>query len=223
MILTVANLKGGSGRTTTALMLAQVASEHGASVRVVDADPRGGSATTAKYATKEGSPLPFPVDRVPIYEKHAETYPLTDRILNPSRQYDLTIIDTASVSPAAIRILSPVSDFVIIPAFPSSADFHPTLATVESVAGSCAVLLNRIGRAVTLEAEFLLQLQKKNVNIFDTAIPDIRAFRDPLEGRMKDNLYDYEMVAGELQEMLRSKINVAWGTTYKPKSTAVPN
>lgn len=213
MILTVANLKGGSGRTTTALMLAQVASEHGASVRVVDADPRGGSATTAKYATKEGSPLPFPVDHVPIYENHAETYPLTDRILNPSSQYDLTIIDTPSHSPAAIRIPSPVSDFVIIPAFPSSVDFQQTLATVESVAGSCAVLLNRIGRAVTLEAEFLLQLQKKNVNVFDTAIPDIKALWGPFEGRMKDSLYDFEMVAGELQEMLRSKINVAWGTT----------
>ncbi|MGP6174263.1 nucleotide-binding protein [Corynebacterium sp. A21] len=34
MILTVANFKGGSGRTTTSPMLAQVASEHGTRVRV---------------------------------------------------------------------------------------------------------------------------------------------------------------------------------------------
>ena len=110
MLLTVANLKGGSGRTTTSLMLAQVASEHGTRVRLVDADPLGTAATTAKYATTEGDPLPFPVDYVPIYEAHAEKHPLIDRILNSSSQHDLTIIDAPSHSPATTRILSIVSD-----------------------------------------------------------------------------------------------------------------
>ena len=61
MILTVANLKGGSSRTTTSLMLAQVASEHGTRVRVVDADPLGrATAAAAAYAIAEDDPLPFP-------------------------------------------------------------------------------------------------------------------------------------------------------------------
>lgn len=112
---------------------------------------------------------------------------------------------------------------MVVSAFPSGADFIPTLATVKSVVGPYAVLLNRVGRAVTLEAEFLFHLQKKNANIFDTAIPDVEAFRGPFEGRMKDNLYDYEMVVGEIQEMLRSRIDAAWGTTHKPESTTVPS
>lgn len=60
MILTVANLKGGSGRTTTSLMLAQVASEHGTRGRVVDADPLGSATAAAGYAIAEDDPLPFP-------------------------------------------------------------------------------------------------------------------------------------------------------------------
>lgn len=59
----------------------------------------------------EGDPLPFPVDYVPIYEAHAEKYPLIDRILNSSSQHDLTIIDAPSHSPATTRILSIVSDY----------------------------------------------------------------------------------------------------------------
>lgn len=39
MILTTANLKGGSGRTTTSLMLALVTSERGAKTQVVDTAP----------------------------------------------------------------------------------------------------------------------------------------------------------------------------------------
>lgn len=223
MILTVANLKGGSGRTTTSLMLAQVASEHGTSVRVVDADPLGRAAKTAKYAIAESDPLPFPVDSIPIYENRAEKYPLIDRILDSSSDHDLTVIDAPSHSPATTRILSTVSDFVVVPAFPSFPDLDPTLATIKSVVGPYAVLLNRIGRAITLEAEFLLHLKEKNASIFDTAIPDVKRFKKAFEGRMGGNFHGYELVFEEIQEMLRSRIDATWGTTHQPKNTTAPS
>ncbi|MGP6174262.1 hypothetical protein [Corynebacterium sp. A21] len=112
---------------------------------------------------------------------------------------------------------------MVAPAFPSGPDLIPTLATVESVVGPYAVLLNRIGRAITLEAEFLFHLKEKNANIFDTAIPDVETFRKAFEGRMKGNFHGYELVFEEIQEMFRSRIDVAWGTTHKPKSTTVPS
>ncbi|MBX8995243.1 ParA family protein [Corynebacterium testudinoris] len=223
MILTVANLKGGSGRTTTSLILALVASEYGTRVRVVDADPQGRAAKAVKYAIAEDDPLPFPADPIPIYESSAEKYAPIDRILNSSSDYDLTIIDAPSRSPATTRILSTVSDFVVVSAFPSFPDLKPTLATVKSVVGPYAVLLNRIGRAITLEAEFLFHIKENNAIIFDTAIPDVETFKKAFEGRMGGNFHGYELVFEEIQEMLRSRIDVAWGTTHKPKSTTVPS
>lgn len=223
MILTVANLKGGSGRTATSLMLALVASEYGKRVRVVDADPQGAVTKEVKYAIKEDDPLPFPADSIPIYESNAEKCALIDRILNSSSGYDLTIIDTPSHSPATTRILSTVSDFVVVPAFPSFPDLDPTLATIKSVVGPYAVLLNRIGQAITLEAEFLLHLKEKNASIFDTAIPDVKRFKQAFEGRMGGNFHGYELVFEEIQEMLRSRIDVAWATTHQPKNTTAPS
>nr|WP_084588192.1 AAA family ATPase [Corynebacterium auriscanis] len=75
MILTVANLKGGSGRTTTALMLAQVASEHGASVRVVD----------AVYQAMPHQPLNTRPRRVVLYRSPLTTFRSTRSILRHTR------------------------------------------------------------------------------------------------------------------------------------------
>lgn len=46
---------------------------------------------------------------------------------------------------------------------------------------------------------------------------------DSFKGRMNDNFHGYEPVFEEIQEMLRSRIDVAWGTTHKPKSTTAPS
>ena len=105
-----------------------------------------------------------------------------------------------------------ISDFVAVPAFPGTLDLRPTLETVESVVGPYAVLLNRVGRAVTVDAEFTLHLQNAKANILDSAIPETLAFQECYGGQMKDHLYDYEMVAEEIQEMLHNIIDVALGT-----------
>ena len=164
-----------------------------------------------------------PVDSIPIYGNHAEQYPLVNRILDSSSDHDLTVTAPPSHSPATTRILSTVSDFVVVSAFPSGPDLIPTLATVESVAGPYAVLLNRIGRAVTLEAEFLFHLKEKTANIFDTAIPNVEAFRGAFEKRMNDNFHGCELVVDEIQERIRNRINVALGATHEPKSTTAPS
>lgn len=49
MILTVANLKGGVGKTTTAAYLAHALRERGRNVLVLDADPQGSMVKWAEY------------------------------------------------------------------------------------------------------------------------------------------------------------------------------
>lgn len=41
MIISVINLKGGSGKTTTAMALATAAARHNRNVSVLDTDPQG--------------------------------------------------------------------------------------------------------------------------------------------------------------------------------------
>ena len=62
MIISVINLKGGSGKTTTAMALATAAARHNRNVSVLDTDPQGDATTWAGDAEDAGETLPFTVD-----------------------------------------------------------------------------------------------------------------------------------------------------------------
>lgn len=54
MIISVINLKGGSGKTTTAMALATAAARHNRNVSVLDTDPQGDATTWAGDAEDAG-------------------------------------------------------------------------------------------------------------------------------------------------------------------------
>ena len=58
MIISVINLKGGSGKTTTAMALATAAARHNRNVSVLDTDPQGDATTWAGDAEDAGETLP---------------------------------------------------------------------------------------------------------------------------------------------------------------------
>ena len=66
MIISVINLKGGSGKTTTAMALATAAARHNRNVSVLDTDPQGDATTWAGDAEDAGGTLPFTVDSANI-------------------------------------------------------------------------------------------------------------------------------------------------------------
>ena len=61
MIVAIANGKGGTSKTTTAMWLATAAVRHGQDVMVYDADPQGSASLWADTASDKGRPLPFEV------------------------------------------------------------------------------------------------------------------------------------------------------------------
>lgn len=66
MIISVINLKGGSGKTTTAMALATAAARHNRNVSVLDTDPQGDATTWAGDAEDAGETLTFTVDSANI-------------------------------------------------------------------------------------------------------------------------------------------------------------
>jgi len=70
MIITLANGKGGSGKTTLAVLLAHALAESGKAVSVLDLDPQG---TATNWLRESGS-------KVAMYD--------------PARKYDAVFIDT---------------------------------------------------------------------------------------------------------------------------------
>jgi chromosome partitioning protein len=131
-ILPVCNQKGGSGKTTTALILAAVIADSSGRVRVYDADPQQ---TACEIA---GESPPFDV--------RAALSPDVLAALPGLRGYDTILIDCAGNlddTPLLAEVLA-VADFAIIPMIPERACVQPTLKTVRICQASgvpCRVVL----------------------------------------------------------------------------------
>jgi chromosome partitioning protein len=112
MILGLLNQKGGVGKTTLAVNIADVLSRRGQRVLLVDADPQGSALDWA--ASRKGEPL-FPVAGLPKSSIHKELPALakgfeTVIIDGPPRVYD--------VSRSAIM----ACDVILVPVQPSPYD-----------------------------------------------------------------------------------------------------
>lgn len=66
MIVAVVNIKGGVGKTTTAIALATLAARKGHEVVVLDADEQSSASLWAWNAEQNGKPLPFSVESANI-------------------------------------------------------------------------------------------------------------------------------------------------------------
>lgn len=118
MILTVASLKGGVGKTTTALHLAVCASLD-RPVAVIDADPEGSASRWA-----DGAGLPFEV--IPSHR---------DRLAQQARVLagdGLTVIvDTPPNSRELLTRAAMLADSVVVPVRPSGLDIDRLVPSLE--------------------------------------------------------------------------------------------
>ena len=153
MLVTVANLKGGVGKTTTSVFLAHaLAAATGERCAVIDADPQGSAAAWAKAVASTGQPLAVPVLAQP-----------TTRLERMVRGEPYLVIDTPPAYSDALEAAIRVADFVVIPTSPSAMDLSAIRATIDAarrVERPAAVLLTRTRRVRsvgTAEQELLAE------------------------------------------------------------------
>ncbi|WP_161971574.1 ParA family protein [Acidipropionibacterium jensenii] len=188
-VITVANTKGGAGKSTSAVFLATAAARTGRQVRVLDADPQGTASEWAWAAEEDGTALPFTVE--PVNSAGLRHLHVTD---------DLTIVDTPPGESSLVQAAIDLSDFVVIPTKATSADLWRTAATVAAVAGRLSgVLITQARTGTTLLNEVKTQLDKDDVSYFDTVIPLREAIASAV-GTVPTELWGYEIVLDEIMK-----------------------
>ncbi|MBP32664.1 ParA family protein [Methylobacterium sp.] len=179
-VIAFANPKGGSGKSTSALLLATELAVKGASVTIIDADPERWISQWAK--------LPGKPENIAIISDVTEES-IVDAIDSAEREAAFVIVDLEGTASLLVANTIGMADLVVIPTQGSSMDAKGAAKTIRLIRNSeklsrrriaHAVLLTRTGAAVTSRAlrNVQEQLQAGGIEMFETAVVERAAFKD---------------------------------------------
>lgn len=192
MKITIACSKGGSAKTTTAIMLATAMAAAGHRVEVWDADPQGDATDWAETAEEHASPLPFSVISV---NRRTVRRPVPAGV-------DYVLIDTNPHTPDVVQAAIDTADFVIVPTTPSKRDMGRVWMTLETAADRPhRVLVCRADSREIPTRETLKALDEYGAPRFSKIITKaIDLVKD--SDRMPRSTYGYDDVYVELEKHL---------------------
>lgn len=194
VIIPILNIKGGVGKTTTAIALATAAVRAGHSAKVLDADEQGSATLWADTAGQSGEPLPFPVDpinatRIKALRPEADTW---------------CFIDCAP-SGKALDAAKERADFIVIPTTPAGLDMQQTWVTAENLVESgkpYAVLLTRTRSHTLALAAVEQEMEDREASYFEAQIPLREDIKNYFGHSFGKDLYGYDGVFKEIEEAL---------------------
>ena len=184
--LALANLKPGTGKTTSAVWLAHVFAQAGNSVLLVDADPAGSALEWSDLAAMDprlASPqaaFPFRIVALPSRELHR-------RVPEIARDDDVVIIDTPQIEDhgAIARSALRYADEVVIPCAPSPIEINRTspvrdeiaeVQAVREIPVRSVVLLNRCIARAHSTTDAREALEGLGYDVLDTAVPRLEVY-----------------------------------------------
>lgn len=176
-VLTIAQQKGGSGKTTLAVNLAQAYSARGLSVAVLDTDPQGslgrwfmirreklGDATGLEFGTSSAWGVSYECEKL-------------------RRSHDIVIIDTPPKIDADLRPALRESDLVIVPLATSQVDLWATEGVLDMAARekrAALIVLNRAASRARLTGTVAADVGKLDTMLATTRLGNRVIFAEAL-------------------------------------------
>lgn len=150
-VITIAQQKGGSGKTTLAANLAVANLHRGASVAILDTDPQG---SLGRWFMARCDRLGE--DKAGLRFRTASAWGARYEARDLAREHDLVVIDTPPKMGVDGRPAIGAASLVIVPVTPSRVDLWATEPTLELAAGEkkpALLVLNRGSSRTRLTGE----------------------------------------------------------------------
>ncbi len=207
MVITIANQKGGVGKTTTAVNLAAALAERELDVLLIDTDPQGSSmtwATSAPWYTR----FPFTVAEHDTPNLHEMLPVVSDR-------YDHILIDCPPGLEEITYSALLASDLWILPVAPSAVDARSTVKVLRFVRRieelnrrlRTCVLLNRVQpNEMDIAARIRELFQNRDVMVLEEMIGYHREVLDAAGEGVPVMVFAPESAAAEQYRQLAGEV-----------------
>jgi len=161
-VITVAQHKGGAGKTTLSTQLAAALQQDGAEVLVIDVDPQGSTTEWHKVrCTTLGRK-----NRIVLMQ--TQGWKMMREVPRLSKEYDFIIIDTPPHAESESSIAVRLADLVLMPVQPSPLDVWacaPTLKIILSEKRPLMLVMNRVPPKSNLNSTIMDKLDKMGIQV----------------------------------------------------------
>jgi chromosome partitioning protein len=174
MIITIAQQKGGAGKTTVAAQLAVAWSRVGRRLAVLDIDPQG---SLTAWAEQRRSRLGD--GRLGFEFAGLSGWRATEWVERHARDADIVLIDSPPHAETEARIALRAASLVLVPVQPSPLDLWATRATLHLARDQkrrALAVLNRVPPRAALTEEIAAALAKDEVPIAATRLGNRTGF-----------------------------------------------
>lgn len=179
-IVTVAQQKGGAGKTTLAAHLAVAWAKQGHKVGVVDIDPQ---ASLTKWFAERARVK----DAVAIELRCVGGWRVQGEVEKLSKQVDIVVVDSPPHAETESKIAVRSADLVLVPAQPSPMDLWATKVTLDLAKAEkrpALVILNRMPARGKLADQMRSRYAELGTPVADTVLGSRVAFASSmLEGK----------------------------------------
>ncbi|MVU82967.1 AAA family ATPase [Nocardia sp. ET3-3] len=224
LVVTLGNLKGGVGKTTSAFFLASYfATVHELRVLVIDADPLSQTGYSW-YRRLQKAEVEIPFELLAFPSRH-----VNDCITDNSRNYDVIIVDAGGESADIFKAAVPVSDELILVTSVSPSEVKRVPSTYRAAEEAAAendrairvrVLMTKVPvtmkNGVNVSTEYRTQrgnLEDAGYEVFDSYVSAWKWYREAADGEVGDgaenpieDLGEYRAVG---EELVRAYLNAA--------------